>query len=173
MSDSVLNNKRILAVDDEPDVLDSLEDLLSNYEGLMFDRAGDYDTGYQLLRSWTYDAVILDIMGVDGFNLLNASIHLGFPTVMLTAHAFSMDNLKKALEMGARAFIPKEEMVEMPAFLEDVLTLSHASSLAKTFNRLVGFFNKKFGSQWMESKKHFWDQVSAGEYTPEPVILNK
>jgi len=63
MGKSVLNNKRLLAVDDEPDVLETLEEQLSDFDGLIFDRATDYDTGYQLIRSWTYDLVILDIMG--------------------------------------------------------------------------------------------------------------
>ena len=119
MADSILIGKRLLAVDDEPDVLDTLEDLFEDYEGLTLDRATDYDTGYHLLRSWTYDAVILDIMGVRGYDLLNASVHLGFPTVMLTAHAFSPEALKKSIEMGARAYIPKEKMLDITDFLEE------------------------------------------------------
>jgi len=83
MVESVLNNKRLLAVDDEPDVLETLEEYLSDFEDLIFDKAIDYNTGYQLLRSWTYDLVILDIMGVRGFDLLNAAVHLGFPTAFL------------------------------------------------------------------------------------------
>ena len=38
---------------------------------------------------------------VVGFDLLNASVHLGFPTVMLTAHAFSVEGLKRSITMGA------------------------------------------------------------------------
>ena len=34
MDESTLNNKRILAVDDEPDVLDTIEELLEEYETL-------------------------------------------------------------------------------------------------------------------------------------------
>jgi len=105
MADSILNGKRVLAVDDEPDVLDTLEDLLDDYDGLVLDTAIDYDTGYHLLRSWTYDAVILDIMGVRGYDLLNAAVHLGFPTVMLTAHAFSAEDLKRSIKLGAHAYI--------------------------------------------------------------------
>ena len=97
MGESVLNNKRLLAVDDEPDVLETLEEQLSDFEGLVFDKATDFDMGYQLLRSWTYDLVILDIMGVRGFDLLNAAVHLGFPAVMLTAHALSAETLKKSI----------------------------------------------------------------------------
>lgn len=173
MTSSVLKDKRILAVDDEIDVLDTLQDLLADYEGLVLDRATDYETGFHLLRSWTYDAVILDIMGVRGFDLLNASVHLGFPTVMLTAHALSADALKKSIEMGARAYIPKEKMIEIAGFLEDVMTLEHGSNLKQMFQRLGGFFNKKFGSQWMEDEKTFWAQVESGRYEPKPVILKK
>jgi DNA-binding response OmpR family regulator len=173
MGSDILKDKRILAVDDEPDVLDTLQEILDEHEGLVFDRAQDYETGFHLLRSWSYDAVILDIMGVRGFDLLNASVHLGFPTVMLTAHAFSAADLRKSIEMGARAYIPKEKMFDIAAFLEDVLTLEHRSNLMRMFQRLGGVFNKKFGSQWMEDEKTFWEQVSSGNYEPRPVILKK
>ena len=173
MPDRILDNKRILAVDDEPDVLDTLEELLDDFNGLEFDKATDYDIGYQLLRSWTYDVVILDIMGVRGFDLLNASVHLGFPTVMLTAHALSVDALKQSIQMGARAYIPKEKMTDIVSFLEDVLSLEHESSLKSMILRLGDFFNMKFGSKWMENEKTFWKQVADGKYLPDPVILKK
>ena len=105
MAPSVLEGKRILAVDDEPDVLDTLADLLGDFTGLTLGRAADYESGFHLLRSWTYDAVILDIMGVRGFDLLNAAVHLGFPTVMLTAHALSAEALAaKARALDLLAF---------------------------------------------------------------------
>ena len=107
MTESSLEDKRILAVDDEVDVLDALQDILEDFEGLIFDRATEYDNGYQLLWSWTYDAVILDIMGVSGFDLLKSAVHHGFPTVMLTAHAISIEDLKKSIEMGAWHTSPK------------------------------------------------------------------
>ena len=173
MGESVLNNKRLLAVDDEPDVLETLEEQLSDFENLIFDKATDYDMGYQLVRSWTYDLVILDIMGVRGFDLLNAAVHLGFPTVMLTAHALSVETLKKSIEMGARAYIPKEKMSEIIPFLEDVLTLGHQSGWRRLFDRLGSFFNATFGRDWQKDEKAFWEQVSSGEYQPEPIILKK
>lgn len=173
MPESILNGKRLLAVDDEPDVLDTLEDLLADVEGLVLDRATDYESGFHLLRSWTYDAVILDIMGVRGYDLLNAAVHLGIPAVMLTAHAFSPENLKKSIEMGARAYIPKEKMTDIAEFLEDVLTLERGSGIKRMFQRLGGFFDAKFGSKWMEDEKAFWEKIMAGRYEQEPVILKK
>ncbi|RPJ69088.1 MAG: hypothetical protein EHM15_13335 [Desulfobacteraceae bacterium] len=93
--------------------------------------------------------------------------------MMLTAHALSAAALKQSIEMGARAYIPKEKMIDIAAFLEDVMTLEHGSNLQKMFQRLGGLFNKKFGSRWMEDEKTFWAQVSAGNYEPTPVILKK
>ena len=171
MTKSILNDKRVLAVDDEPDVLETLEELLEEFDGLTFDKAGDYDTGYHMLRSWTYDLVILDIMGVRGFDLLNASVSLGFPTVMLTAHALSVESLKKSVEMGARAFVPKEKMSEIVPFLEDVLKLDRKASWRSSFERLGSFFNARFGSNWQKDQKEFWDEVAKGKY--EPTILKK
>ena len=173
MSQSILNNKRLLAVDDEPDVLETLYEQLEGFDGLIFDKATDYDTGYELIRSWTYDLVVLDIMGVRGFDLLNAAVHLGFPAVMLTAHALTAEALKKSIEMGARAYIPKEKMAHIVSFLEDVLTLEHRSGLRRMFERLGGYFNRQFGPAWQKNEKAFWDQVTSGHYPSEPVILKK
>ena len=173
MAESILNQKRLLAVDDEPDILDTLQEDLQEFEGLILDRATDYETGYHLLRSWTYDLVILDIMGVRGFDLLNASASLGFPTVMLTAHALTLEALGKSIEMGARAFLPKEKLAEIIPFLEDVLTLSYPSGWHRLFDRLGGFFSATFGPAWQVREKKFREQVAQGKPMRDPVILKK
>lgn len=72
---------------------------------------------------------------------------------------------------GARAYIPKENMLDITDFLEDVLTLEHGSGLKRMFQRLGGAFDQRFGSRWMEDKKTFWEQVTSGAYKPGPVIL--
>lgn len=170
---SVLNDKHILAVDDEPDVLEALKEELEGYEGLVLDTATDFQTGYHLLRSWTYDLVILDIMGVRGFDLLNAATQLHFPVVMLTAHALNPESLKKSIEMGARAYLPKERLAEITHFLEDVLTLGYQPMWKRVFDRLGGLFNTRFGPLWQKDEESFWEQVRSGRYEPEPIILKK
>ncbi|MGD9078741.1 MAG: response regulator, partial [Desulfobacterales bacterium] len=77
-SDCLLKNKVILLVDDEPDVLETIEEMLSMCR---IYKATDYVTALQYLLSYTYDIVILDIMGVDGFELLKQAVSRGFPTV--------------------------------------------------------------------------------------------
>ena len=171
MVNKSLENTRILAVDDEPDVLETLDDLLTGIPGMVFDTATDYDGGFHLLRSWTYDAVILDIMGVRGFDLLGTSVQRGFPTIMLTAHSLSPESLKKSIEMGAKAYLPKEKMDDIPEFLEDVIRLDRKKVLGRMMTRLGPFFNRRFGSDWRQSEKTFWEQVASGDYDKGPVIL--
>ena len=75
MQQSVLNNKRILAVDDEADILEVLkEEIETAAPTCTLDTATSYEKAVELLTSWTYDMVILDIMGVRGFNLLQLAV---------------------------------------------------------------------------------------------------
>ena len=63
----ILKDKRILLVDDEPDVLETLEELLSYSKT---DSASTFESAVNCLKNNPYDAAILDIMGVRGHTLL-------------------------------------------------------------------------------------------------------
>jgi len=147
-----LKDKIVLAVDDEPDVLETIEEEL---DMVLLHKATDYDTAIQYLLSYTYDIVILDIMGVNGFELLKTSVSRGFPTVMLTAHAITPEALKKSMKLGALSFLPKEKMSELLPFMEDIVTHKGAPLWEKFFEKLGGYFNKRFGPDWKEKDRFF------------------
>ena len=152
------NDKKILIVDDEIDILESLEDLLDDM--FMVDSASSFEEAVSCLKNNTYDVAILDIMGVRGYDLLEATHNLGIPTLMLTAHALSPDNLKKSIERGADAYIPKDKMVDISLYVEDVL-ISRQNKRKNNFNwyaRLRGRFDKLFGDGWKDPEKEFWDE---------------
>jgi CheY-like chemotaxis protein len=151
-SESPLKDKVVLVVDDEPDVIETVEEEL---DMCLIHKAADYDTALQYLLSYTYDIVILDIMGVNGFELLKNAVSRGFPTVMLTAHALSPESLKKSIKLGAISFLPKEKISELTTFLEDVVTDGGKPVWQKLFDRLGGYFNKRFGPDWKEKDKFF------------------
>ncbi len=150
--ESPLKDKIILVVDDEPDVLDTVEEEL---DMCMIHKATDYDTALQYLLSYTYDAVVLDIMGVDGFELLKTSVSRGFPTLMLTAHAITPEALKRSIRIGAVSFLPKEKISEIADFLEDAIQDGGKPTWIKFFDRLGTYFNKRFGPDWKEKDKFF------------------
>ena len=114
----LLDGKRVLAVDDEQDVLDTLVDLLPMCEMVT---ALSFEEAKKLLESQPFDMVILDIMGVDGYGLLDIATRKNIPAVMLTAHAWSPDNLVRSIKEGAVSYLPKEELTNIIDYLNDVL----------------------------------------------------
>ena len=151
-SEDLLKDKVILVVDDEPDIVDTVKEVL---DMCTVQTAQDYDTAIQYLLGYTFDIVILDIMGVDGFKLLKNSVYRGFPTVMLTAHALTPDALKQSIKLGAVSFLPKEKMAEIDTFLEDVVLGGGKSVWGKLFAKLGSYFNTRFGSNWKEQDEFF------------------
>ena len=93
-AEKYLKGKRILIVDDEEDILETLSELLI---GCRLDRATRFEDARALLENRYYDIVVLDIMGVNGHDLLEPAVKRGFPTVMLTAHALTEEDLQKII----------------------------------------------------------------------------
>jgi len=151
--ESPLKGKVVLVVDDEPDVLTTLEEILDMCE---VHKAQDFDTALQLILNNTYDVVVLDIMGVNGFELLKNSVARGFPTVMLTAHVITPEALNKSIKIGAVSFLPKEMMTELKDLLEDVV-LGGGKRLwwLKSLEKTGPYFDEKFGPGWKEKDEFF------------------
>ena len=159
MAESILNGKSILAVDDEPDVLTVLEEeIVSACPRCTFDKATTYEKASEFIGTLTYDLIILDIMGVRGFDLLGQAVVRHFPVVMLTAHALNPEALKRSIEMGARAYLPKEKLGEIVPFLEDVLKYENLTGWGRLLEDLKGFFNARWGENWKRVDDEFWKE---------------
>jgi len=159
MKESILNGKRILAVDDEADVLTILgEEIKEAAPHCQLDTATTYEEAVQKMASWTYDVVVLDIMGVRGFELLELAVNRNFPVAMLTAHALTPEALKRSFELKARAYLPKEKLGEIIPFLEDVLTYEYLPGWKRLLKKLEGFFNARWGDYWQKSEAKFWKE---------------
>lgn len=170
MEFSALKGKQILAVDDEPDVLEILKEELQDH-GVVLDRASTFDVAMQKMSSLTYDLVILDIMGVQGFELLEFATVKKVPAVMLTAHALSPESLKRSIELGARAFLPKDQLGKLAPFLVDVLTLSYQSAWRAALTRLKGSFGRRFGPEWTKTEQEFWEKFEKDLEVNEATII--
>jgi DNA-binding response OmpR family regulator len=171
MKASILSGKKILAVDDEPDVLDILEEqILAACPNCQVEKAESYEKAVKMLKSRAYDVVILDIMGVRGFDLLGVAVSRKFPVAMLTAHALSSDALTRSVKQGARAYLPKEKMGEIVPFIEELLTYKYLPGWQRLLEKLKGFFNTEFGSDWEKKTGlkewkdwHKWSRYYDGE----------
>jgi CheY-like chemotaxis protein len=154
---------RILAVDDEPDILETIVDVL---DGAEVSCARSYEEAMDLLSpadsnaptGGKFDLAILDIMGVDGMGLLTHTVNHRIPTVMLTAHAMNPQTLKASMVNGALSYLPKEELANLPVHLNDVLEAVERGQPAwvRLFSRMGTFFEKSFGPSWAADDPELW-----------------
>jgi len=162
--EKVIDGRYVLIVDDEQDVLDALVELL---DMCRLDTASSFSEAKKLLEENQYDIAVLDIMGVDGYELLKISNSRNIPALMLTAHALSSDNLKRSAEEGAAYYAPKDKINDIASFLADVFESidEGKSPWIKVFDRLGRFFDKRFyGTHWREEQKEFIDKISSQSY---------
>jgi len=157
--ESFLKGKHILAVDDEVDILETIEEIL---EESKVDTARDYKSASQKIKERKYDLAILDIMGVDGLQLLAEAVQREIPTVMLTAHAISPETLMESIQKGAISYLPKESLADLDDVLNELLATFYRGEppWKLLFEKLGDFFDERFGSDWKEKDRDFWSEFS-------------
>jgi DNA-binding NtrC family response regulator len=158
---SLLKDKKILIVDDEPDILEVLEEHLSMCQLV---KATTFEDAERLLESENFDAAILDIMGVSGYDLLKIANKKKIPALMLTAHAFTPDNMIRSVKEGAASYVPKEKITGIEDFLNDIFVAQAKgeSPWVSWQQRLPGsYFEMKFGAAWKAADKEFLDALRA------------
>ena len=154
----IIKGKKILIVDDEKDILETLIEILLECK---IDAATSYEDAKTMLEKNTYDLAVFDIMGVDGYGLLKISQERNIPTLMLTANALTPEDLKRSAEEGASYFAPKEKMYDIETYLADIIDSieKKQNPWKRMFNRLEGYYTKNFnGTDWRDKEKKFWDE---------------
>ncbi len=150
--ENMMKGKRILIVDDEPDVLDTLEDLLSMCKVV---KSTSFEDAKKQLETQSFDMAVLDIMGVNGYELLEIAVAKKVTAVMLTAHALSPEDTMKSFRGG------EDKIAEMPAILANILDLKKQGK--STWMPFMGwaeaYYSAKFGPRWEKHKKELQEKV--------------
>lgn len=154
---NLLENKNVLIVDDEPDILDTLEEMLSE---CVLVRASTFEEAKDFLESRYFDLAILDIMGVEGYQLLDIAGKRGVTAVMLTANALSPEDTIKSYKKGAAYYIPKDEMADIGTMLNEIIEAREKgeNSWSRWLQRFGSFYEKRFGPDWQKRDKDFWEK---------------
>ena len=99
-------------------------------------------------------------MGVDGYALLEIANRKKVIPVMLTAHALSVKDTVKSFKGGAASYVPKEEMMNITVFLNDILEAREKgkSVMGRWFDRLSTYYDQRFGPDWQNEDKEFWEK---------------
>ncbi|MCD4742370.1 MAG: universal stress protein [Desulfobacteraceae bacterium] len=155
-TEDILKDQKILIVDDEPDIIETIEELL---DMCSLDTAPDFETAKKLLNENKYDIAILDIMGIQGYDLLDLARERDIPALMLTAHALTPENLKESIEKGADAYVPKDELANIANHIADVIKSNFKGKKGNGawFSNLKPFFDKAFGKGWRDKDRNFWN----------------
>src|SRR6056297_298649 len=100
---------KILAIDDEKSILESLKEILE-YEDNEVDLADNGKDGIELFKKNRYDAVFLDIKmpEMDGIEVLEELMNIAedIPVIMISGHG-SIDTAVESIKNGAFDFIEK------------------------------------------------------------------
>jgi CheY-like chemotaxis protein len=154
-----LKGKRILIVDDEPDILETLEELLPMCKTV---RASSFEEAKKQLETQAFDIAVLDIMGVEGYMLLDLATKKKVIAAMLTAHALSPKDTVKSFGGGAAYYIPKDKIMDIAVFLNDILEAkAKGKSLwSKWLDRMDSYYKDRFGKNWKEDDGKFWENFS-------------
>ena len=155
--ESFLKGKYILAVDDEKDILETITDILDES---VIDWAWEYQNASKKIKAVKYDLVILDIMGVNGLQLLEESVERGIPTVILTAHALNPETLMESIQKGAISYLPKEKLSELDDLLNAILGAFNRNepTWQLLIENLWNYFNDRWGPGWQERDREFWSK---------------
>jgi CheY-like chemotaxis protein len=149
MKESILKNKMILAVDADPDFLMVLEEeILDACPDCQFHKVTTYKEAVERMLSFTYDVVLMDIIGVHGLELAELAMNLNFPIGMFTAHPITPEVLEGIINMKTHAYLPKERIGEIVPFLEDMLGNKYLHEWRLFFDKITGFLGKKIEIDW-------------------------
>lgn len=150
---SYLQDKKILVVDDEKDVLEQIEGILEMAD---VDTAQDYETASEKISQNKYDLIMIDILGDSSLSLLEKAVKKKIPAVMLTSDDMNYIILMLSIRKGAISFLPKEKLAELDRLLERLLAVYHSGKPTwdTLFDELGDYYFNKFGPpmdtiEWM------------------------
>jgi len=115
---------KILVIEDEPEMLDSIQRSLEN-EGYLVETASDYPAGLDKIVSYDYDCIVLDIMlpGGSGLDLLQELKNLNkADSVIVVSAKDSLDDKVRGLDLGADDYLANPfHIAELNARIKSVI----------------------------------------------------
>jgi putative AdoMet-dependent methyltransferase len=168
-----MSTRRILLVDDEPDILDVCQRILET-DGYQVETAPSGDAALEQVRQRSYDLLITDIKmpGMDGLELVRTVKQIAphIPCVIMTGFS-TMDTTLEALKLGVDEYVIKP-------FAPEELTIAVGKALEKTnLNRqvkdlrdritaeqrrsghLAGTIHATSDKQWPPKARWFYDEM--------------
>ncbi|MDD5205326.1 MAG: hypothetical protein PHS17_07890 [Desulfobacterales bacterium] len=107
--------KVILLVDENPDFLDAVTEVLDMY---VVHTAGNTCEAVKLLEEHSYDVILLTLWGDGRLRLLKRALKLGLVAVVLGFRPVLPPTRKSLRELGPVFFFRKDKIADLAGFLE-------------------------------------------------------
>ncbi len=134
--------KSIIIIDDEKEICESIKMILE-YENYHVEYSTDSEEGFNKLRYFDFDALLLDIQmpKLNGFEVLKKirDNNIQISTIIITAHS-SLENAIKATKLGAFDFL--EKPIDRDKLLITIRNAVNNSKLIKENKNLKDNFNE-------------------------------
>ena len=158
-----LNGKRILWVDDEPEVPKTLEDLrvMCNVK-----KASSFDQAKEMLETQDFDMAILDTMSGKVYELFELANETNVMAVMLNANGFNDNDTVISYRVGSTGITYEDygtgmNMDSNTALLDTQKKDRHP--WWRWLDWLGNCYEKSIGSDWV-SYEEFWELVLKEKY---------
>lgn len=157
----VARTVRVLIIDDEPNVIQSLSDILKTHD---MDSLGALygEEGIRLAMEESPDVILLDsrMPGISGFDVCTIlkeeerTTHI--PIIFLTGRDITEENIIRGLELGAYDYITKPYRVaELLSRIRVMARIKFAEQRARELSvtdELTGLYNRRFLLQRLEEE---------------------
>ncbi len=139
-------------VDDEPDTLTAVKEALAISQ---VDIAAGFAEAQQLIAAECFDLVILDVMGVNGFFLLETCCKNKLPVAMLTGDFMHTQVVIAAMKLGAVSFIPTDALHQLPEIVAEILEdlEQGRTHWTRLFQRLGPRFRERLDVSWEQDQE--------------------
>ncbi len=163
---------RILAIDDEQSILESLKEILE-YENYEVDIAQEGEEGIDYFKNNKYDAVFLDIKmpKMDGLEVLDQLMELSpdVPVIMISGHG-TIDTAVESIKKGAFDFI--EKPLDLNRLLVTLKNAMEKKDLVKETKRLKKKVSKTYDIVGeSESIQHVKEMIEKVAPTDASVLI--
>ncbi len=155
--------KKVLVIDDEKSIRNSLRDILEN-ENYKVDDAADGPSGIEQLRQFSYDVILCDIKmpQMDGIEVLERiNVLTDAPVVMISGHG-NIETAVDAIKKGAYDFIEKPlDLNRLLITIRNALDKSNLVNETKKLKRRIINTNDMIGeSQAIKDVKEMIERVA-------------
>ena len=107
-----MNDKKILLIDDEPQVHEVIGKILKD-KGMIVESARSYDAGLEAIQRGPHDVIVLDVMlgGRSGLDLAKEIQMMPPPRpfVMILTNSINAEHIAEAMESDVTTFVQKAE----------------------------------------------------------------